>query len=112
MSTAGFATVNPATGEQIETFSYFTRAQTEEVVARADKGFQSFRRLSVHKRAHLLSDLGKALRKNKAELAKVITTEMGKVYAEAEAEIDKCDQIAARELTPDCAAWLRDGTMP
>ena len=27
------------------------------------------------------------------------------------AEIDKCDEIAARELTPDCAAWLRDGTM-
>jgi aryl sulfotransferase len=24
-------------------------------------------------------------------------------------EIDRCDQIAARELTPDCAAWLRDG---
>jgi aryl sulfotransferase len=24
-------------------------------------------------------------------------------------EIDKCDQIAARELTPDCAAWLRNG---
>jgi aryl sulfotransferase len=25
------------------------------------------------------------------------------------AEIDKADQIAARELTPDCAAWLRSG---
>jgi len=24
-------------------------------------------------------------------------------------EIDKCDRIAARELTPDCAAWLRQG---
>ncbi|HWU55240.1 MAG TPA: sulfotransferase domain-containing protein, partial [Rhizomicrobium sp.] len=24
-------------------------------------------------------------------------------------EIDKCDRIAARELTPDCAAWLRNG---
>ncbi|HEX5263545.1 MAG TPA: sulfotransferase domain-containing protein [Phenylobacterium sp.] len=25
----------------------------------------------------------------------------------SQAEIDKCDEIAARELTPDCAAWLR-----
>jgi succinate-semialdehyde dehydrogenase len=90
MNTTGFATVNPSTGEQIETFSYFTPAQTEEVVARADKGFQSFRRLSVHKRAQLLSDLGATLRKNTAPLAKVITTEMGKVSAEAEAEIEKC----------------------
>jgi len=27
------------------------------------------------------------------------------------AEIEKCDEIAARELTPDCAAWLRDGVL-
>lgn len=90
MNTSGFATVNPSTGEQIETFSYFTSAQTEEVVARADESFQSFRRLSVHKRAQSLSSLGIALRKNKAQLAKVITTEMGKVSTEAEAEIEKC----------------------
>ena len=90
MNTSGFATVNPSNGEQIETFSYFTPAQTEEVVAQADKSFQSFRRLSIHKRAQLLSNLGTTLRKNKAQLAKVITTEMGKVSSEAEAEIEKC----------------------
>jgi succinate-semialdehyde dehydrogenase len=90
MSTSGFATVNPSTGEQIETFSYFSPAQTEEVVARADKSFHSFRKLSVHKRAQLLSSLGSTLRKNKAQLAKVITTEMGKVTFEAEAELEKC----------------------
>ncbi|HEY2357500.1 MAG TPA: sulfotransferase domain-containing protein, partial [Phenylobacterium sp.] len=27
-------------------------------------------------------------------------------------EIAKADEIAARELSPDCAAWLRDGTWP
>jgi aryl sulfotransferase len=27
----------------------------------------------------------------------------------SQAEIDRCDEIAARELTPDCAAWLRTG---
>lgn len=90
MSTSGFATINPSTGEQIETFSYFTTGQTEEVIARADKTFQSFRKLSVYKRSQLLSALGDALRKNKTQLAKVITTEMGKVSAEAEAEIEKC----------------------
>ena len=40
MSKAGFATVNPSTGEEIETFSYFTPAQTDRVVARADKNFK------------------------------------------------------------------------
>ena len=89
-NTAGFATVNPSTGEEIEAFSYFVPAQTEKVVARADKSFQSFRKLSVHKRAQLLAELGNALRKNKAQLAKVVSMEMGKIYTEAEAEIEKC----------------------
>jgi len=89
MNKAGFATVNPSTGEEIEAFSYFTPAQTEKVVARADKSFQSFRELPVHKRAQLFTDLGNTLRKNKAQLAKVISTEMGKIFSEAEAEIEK-----------------------
>src|SRR5499426_3040759 len=86
----GFATVNPSIGEEIEAFSYFTPAQTEKVVARADKSFQSFREFPVHKRAQLFTDLGNTLRKNKAQLAKVISTEMGKIFSEAEAEIEKC----------------------
>src|SRR5262245_14807017 len=65
MNKAGFATVNPSTGEEIEVFSYFTPAQIEKVVARADKSFQSFRKLSVHKRAQLFTDLGHTLRKTR-----------------------------------------------
>ena len=87
---SGFATVNPSTGAEIESFSFFSPAQTEEVVARADKTFQSFRKLSVHKRAELFLSLASAWRKNKAQLAKVITTEMGKILSEAEAEVEKC----------------------
>src|SRR5262249_12801934 len=90
MEKSGFATVNPSTGEQIETFSFFTSAQTEEVVARAEKSFQSFRKFSPYKRAQLFSNLANALRENKARLAKVVTTEMGKAFSEAEAEVEKC----------------------
>src|ERR1700753_2536815 len=94
MSAPDFATTNPATGEQIETFSYFTPAQADAVISRADKTFRSFRTLPVHKRAQMFTDLGKALRKSKPSLAKVITTEMGKTYREAEAEIEKCAREA------------------
>src|SRR6516162_2523680 len=90
MGKSGFATVNPSTGEQIETFSFFTPTQTEEVVARADKSFQSFRKLSVYKRAQLFSNLASLLRKDKTQLSKIITTEMGKIFSEAEAEVEKC----------------------
>jgi acyl-CoA reductase-like NAD-dependent aldehyde dehydrogenase len=90
MQSSGFSTVNPADGEQIETFSFYNESEIEEVLDRADKSFRSFRKLPVHRRAALLSDLAKTLRKNKTHLAKVITIEMGKVLSEAEAEIEKC----------------------
>jgi acyl-CoA reductase-like NAD-dependent aldehyde dehydrogenase len=60
------------------------------VLGRADKSFQSFRKLPVHKRAEMLSKLAETLRKNKLRLAKVITTEMGKIAAEAADEVEKC----------------------
>ena len=94
MNSSGFSTVNPATGEVIETFSFFTPTETEDVLARADKSFQSFRRVSLYRRAELLSRLAQALRKNKSQLAKVITTEMGKIISEAEAEVEKCAREA------------------
>src|SRR5580698_8183070 len=90
MTTSSFSTINPANGKEIEVFSYFTPAQTEKILGLADKTFQSFRRVSVYQRANLLSNLAQALRKNATPLAKVITTEMGKILSEAEAEIEKC----------------------
>ena len=88
MNTTGFATVNPSTGEQIETFSFYNASQTEDVLGRAEKSFQAFRKLPVHTRAQMLSKLAQTLRKSKLHLAKVITTEMGKIAAEAADEVE------------------------
>ncbi|MFM0478789.1 NAD-dependent succinate-semialdehyde dehydrogenase [Paraburkholderia strydomiana] len=90
MNSSTFSTVNPANGEQIETFSFFGKAETEAALGRAENSFRSFRKLSVYQRSHLLSNLAATLRKNKDRLAKVITTEMGKISSEALAEIEKC----------------------
>ncbi|HTD14381.1 MAG TPA: NAD-dependent succinate-semialdehyde dehydrogenase [Chthoniobacterales bacterium] len=90
MQSSGFSTFNPSTGEEIESFSFYNSSEIEAVLVRAEANFQSFRKLSVYRRAGLLSDLAKALRKNKTQLAKVITIEMGKILSEAEAEIEKC----------------------
>jgi succinate-semialdehyde dehydrogenase len=95
MNSSGFSTMNPATGQEIETFSYYDPAKTEEVLARAGRSFQSFRKLSVHQRAQLLSRVAETLRANKTCLAKVITAEMGKILPEAEAEVEKCAREAA-----------------
>jgi succinate-semialdehyde dehydrogenase len=85
-----FFTLNPATGQQIETFTFFSALDTEAALVRAEKSFKSYRKLSVYQRAQLLSKLAATLRKNQAQLAKVITMEMGKILSEAEAEVEKC----------------------
>jgi len=90
MQSSGFSTVDPSTGEEIETFSFYNSSEIEAVLAQADKSFDSFRKLLPHQRAQLLSQLAATLRKNKTQLAKVITIEMGKILSEAEAEIEKC----------------------
>ena len=90
MNSSTFSTVNPATDEQIETFPFFTGQETEAALDRAEKSFKSYGKLPVHRRAQLLSKLAATLRKNKAQLARVITKEMGKTIAEAEAEVEKC----------------------
>ena len=89
MNPSDFSTINPSTGEPIESFAFFTPEETESTLARADQSFRSYRTMPVHQRAELLVSLARALRKNKAQLARVITTEMGKILAEAEAEMEK-----------------------
>jgi succinate-semialdehyde dehydrogenase len=94
MNSSSFSTVNPANGEQIETFPFFNADETEAALARAETSFQSYRKLAVYQRAQLLSNLAATLRKNQAQLANVITTEMGKILSEAEAEVEKCAREA------------------
>ena len=90
MNSSSFSTINPSTGEPIETFPFFTARQTEAALVRAEKSFRSYRKLPMHQRAELLSKLATTLRQNQAPLAKIITTEMGKTLAEAAAEVEKC----------------------
>ena len=94
MKSSGFATVNPSTDEEIERFSFYDSAKTEGALVLADRSFESFRRLPIYSRAQLLSNLAGTLRENKAQLAKMITTEMGKIFSEAEAEVEKCAREA------------------
>ncbi len=90
MHTSTFQTVNPATGDPIESFTTFTDVELERVLCLSAGSFAHSRRLSVHRRADLLASLASTLRRNKEALACTITAEMGKILAEAEAEVEKC----------------------
>jgi hypothetical protein len=44
MDSAGFTTINPTNGEQLERFAFFGPSETEAVLARSATEFRSFRR--------------------------------------------------------------------
>src|SRR5579885_309268 len=82
--------INPATGEIIETFTPYTTEQVNAALDEAQQAFRQWRSTTFAERGALMTRVATYLRANKAELARVATLEMGKVIAEAEAEVEKC----------------------
>jgi len=83
-------TVNPATGEIIETFRETPPSETEQILARAHAAFLDWRTRPFGERAALMREAARALRRRRGEYALTMTREMGKPIVQAEAEIDKC----------------------
>lgn len=82
--------INPATEEVIKDFTELTDAQIDEKLALAQKAFTQWRTVPFAERATLLKKAAQILRDNKSRYAAVMTAEMGKTLAAAEAEIEKC----------------------
>jgi succinate-semialdehyde dehydrogenase/glutarate-semialdehyde dehydrogenase len=84
------ASINPATGETLKEFAAFDAAQVEERIGVAATGFRSYRKTSFGQRAGWLSAAAELLEKQKPELARTMTFEMGKLLRAGEDEIAKC----------------------
>lgn len=88
-----FQTVNPYTNEVIKTFESATREEIISAIGVADQAFQNWKKLPVSERVVYLQKAADLLRKNADEYAKVITLEMGKIFAEAKGEVELSAQI-------------------
>jgi len=84
------ASTNPATGQTVKEFAAIDSRQIEEKLATADRAFRSYRKTSFDQRANWLSAAAELLDKDKADLAGIMTLEMGKLLRAAEEEITKC----------------------
>jgi len=85
-----FQSINPATEAVLATFDQFTPQQTEAALAQADAAFRDWRRRSVGERGSMMKRVAGLLRERKSRYAALITAEMGKPIAQAEAEVEKC----------------------
>ena len=82
--------VNPATGDVLETFEEMTTAQIDQTLAGTHAAFREWRVRPFAARATLMAAAARELRSRKPEYAMTMTREMGKPIAQAEAEVDKC----------------------
>ena len=82
-------TVNPATEEILNRYTIMTKEEIDAAVKKAQDEHLEWKKDS-HKRIDLLHDFAQELRKNKENLAKTATNEMGKAIKEARSEVEKC----------------------
>src|ERR1700722_6048792 len=85
-----FATTNPATGEVEQTFDDHTADRAAARPPRAAATFETFRRTTFAERARLLVTAAELLEGEIPDIARVLTTEMGKTFASAKGEASKC----------------------
>jgi succinate-semialdehyde dehydrogenase/glutarate-semialdehyde dehydrogenase/succinyl-CoA reductase len=82
-------TTNPATGEEIAKYTSMDKEQVFQLVGKARRAFPEWKK-DYEKRRSYIYVLVEYLKKNKMELAKVATSEMGKTIKESSGEIEKC----------------------
>ena len=84
------ATVNPATGELLESFEPFDAAEVERRLAIAEEGAATWAATGFEERARLLVTIAELLEGELPDIAHVMSTEMGKPFAQAKGEVAKC----------------------
>ncbi|MER5352475.1 NADP-dependent succinic semialdehyde dehydrogenase [Kitasatospora sp. NPDC002551] len=101
------ASVNPATGETLETFEPLDPAGLEQRLARAEAAFRTYRTTSFAQRAGLLRRAADLLDQERETVARTMTEEMGKPLTAARAEAAKCAK-AMRWYAENAEALLAD----
>jgi len=93
------AVFNPATGQEIGRVAQAGRADLDEAVAAAQRGFQTWRDMVPAERARIMRKAAALIRERVHEIAPLITQEQGKPLAEAKGET-----LAAADMTD----WFAD----
>jgi succinate-semialdehyde dehydrogenase/glutarate-semialdehyde dehydrogenase len=100
-------TVNPATGESLESYPIFTEEKVAGIVKGSRMAFDQWRSLTVDERCDYLRRLAGALRAKKNAYGKLMTLEMGKPITQSESEIEKC-AWTAEYYADNAKGWLKD----
>src|SRR5215469_15518083 len=101
------ATVNPATGETLQTYPELSDAEIDRCLAAAAEAHVSYRLTSFDDRARWLRRAADILDDRQDSVAAMMTTEMGKTLTAARQEVAKC-ALACRYFAEHAAGFLSD----
>jgi succinate-semialdehyde dehydrogenase/glutarate-semialdehyde dehydrogenase len=101
------ASMNPATGETVKTFDALSDAELDARMAAAATAFASYRTTSFADRASWLVAAAAILDDERDDVARTMTTEMGKTLTAARAEAHKCAR-ACRFYAQHAERFLAD----
>ncbi len=104
-----YQTINPYTEKLVKSFNEITDQQLTDIIAKAQETYvKDWSLRSLVDRKAILKKAASLLRKNKDEFAKPVTLEMGKLFKEAQAEVELSADIldyyadnAERFLAPE-----------
>ena len=85
-----FESINPATGEQLATFPAWGETELEQALSQVANAAPAWAARPLEQRCALMRKAAQVLRSRRDELASLITREMGKLFTEARAEVEKC----------------------
>lgn len=81
---------NPATEQLLRRFDPHSWSEVNQRIEAASSAFNVLRELTFSERSESMQKLGSLLEAERDGLAETMTSEMGKTYASAKAEVDKC----------------------
>jgi len=101
-----FKTFNPATGEELSSYSYLSFAEVCKIIKQSQDSYLTWRNSSILDKQELFMELAFVLKKNLKHYSETITKEMGKPIAEAQAEIEKCAKTS-EFYAKNSATWMQ-----
>jgi len=103
-------TLNPATGKVEKEFQAYTSEEINQYIDDAHELYQTWRFTSFEERQAIMKRVANEMRQQKARLAKLVTTEMGKPLHESEIEIEYSANII-EYYADNAAEFLADSTL-
>jgi acyl-CoA reductase-like NAD-dependent aldehyde dehydrogenase len=82
-------TINPATEQALKEYDIVSKEEINDTTRKAKKAFEEWKK-DINNRIDFIHDFASELRKNKENLARTATNEMGKAIKEARSEVEKC----------------------